>query len=106
MSCYHIELETAADCIVRLPIILALQEIQTLRKWFVLQNSQHVDLPLQPLMAVARIALEVERNSELRLPISVSQKRADIAATIPDRIGAIYALPKSGLGEVVFDSRG
>lgn len=63
-------------------------------------------MPLQPLMAVACIAFKVERTLELLLPTSVSLQRADIAETTTICMTVIFGFLKTGLGEVVFDSKG
>jgi hypothetical protein len=57
-------------------------------------------------MAVNRIALKVERNPELHLPISVSEQRVDVAKITTVEISADFRLLELGLGDVVFDSRG
>lgn len=106
IPCYRIELETVAYCTVKLPKILALQESRVLSTCVVLQNSQEVDMSLQPLMAVACIAFKVERTSQLLLPTSVSLQRADIAEITTICMTVIFGFLKTGLGEVVFDSKG
>ena len=72
---YLIELETVAYCTVKLPAILALQKSRVLSTCVVLQNSQKVDMSLQPLVAVACIAFKVQRTSQLLLLTSVSPQR-------------------------------